>query len=115
MFYDESLWKIDFDVNPNSPWIKFIVGARKLQQDARAGGQMENRIKLANLLGMKVENTQYVTDVPAQAVALDKLYPMARAVTSRWINREAVDMLTEYVNSMDELRALQEQAQKAQV
>ena len=115
MFYDESLWKNNFAVSADSPWHKFIAAVRKLQQDARQGGHMEKWIQLAKLLGMKVENAEYVTDVPTQAAALDNLYPMARIITSRWVNRDAIDMLTEYVNSMDELRGLREQKVTVQV
>jgi len=109
MFYDESLWRNKFAVDAQSPWHQFMEAVRKLQQDARQGGTMVKWTMLARLLGMEVANNHYATDVPAQAAALDQLYPMARTITSRWITTEAVGMLTEYVKSMDELRALREQ------
>lgn len=115
MFYDESLWRNQFAVDAQSPWHRFMESVRKLQQDARQGGAMVKWTELARLLGMEVANSHYATDVPAQAAALDKLYPMARTITSRWINREAVEMLTEYVKNMDELRALRDRAQGNQV
>ena len=115
MFYDESLWRNQFAVDAQSPWHRFMESVRKLQQDARQGGAMVKWTELARLLGMEVANSHYATDVPTQAAAMDQLYPMARTITSRWVNREAVEMLTEYVKSMDELRSLREHKVTVQV
>jgi hypothetical protein len=115
MFYDESLWKADYNVTAHSPWGRFIQDVRQLQKDAQAGGRLAVWTRLAALLGMKVENAQCTSQIADQARALAVLYPMHTAVTtSRWINKEVVAQLTEYVNSMDQLRTLREQALQVQ-
>ena len=106
-FYDQRSWKMKYDLDANSPWMKFITGMQDLEARANNGRKMMAWCELATLLGIKVADLTSAkpSETVALAESINSLYPMAKGLLDHWFDQNAANKVTQYVRDMDELAA----------